>query len=115
MKNITKATVKSIISRGGATFNKNGERVTLKSGYQVSKKDLIVLPVTQMNKFIIKELLKRIIMRGEYLGVWINEGLAYIDISYRTRTKKEALRMGKEYNQISVLRWKDGSCIMVEG
>ena len=39
-------------------------------------------------------------------GVWYSEGIYYIDHSYRVNTKKEALRIGKLHNQISVLRWK---------
>ena len=52
MKNITKATINSIIRNGGATINSNGERVQLKSGYQVSKCDLLIIPVEELNKYL---------------------------------------------------------------
>ena len=114
MKNITKATVNSIIRNGGATINNKGERVMLKSGYQVSKCDLLIIPVAELNKYIIKELLGRLIQRGEYLGLWIDNGNVYVDISCRVATKRDAIQMGRDLNQLSVLRWRDGECLAVQ-
>lgn len=113
MKNITLATIKSIKRNGGATINKYGERVTMKTGYQVSKEDLLIIPVDELNKLILKELIKKLISRGEYLGVWIDNGNVYIDISCRIATKSKAIEMGRELNQLSVLRWRDMECLAV--
>lgn len=114
MKNITLATIKSIKRNGGATINKYGERVSMKSGYQVSKRDLHIIPVDELDKLIIKEAMKLLESRGEYLGVWIDNGNAYIDISVRIATKREAMTRGRELNQLSVLRWSDCECLAVE-
>jgi hypothetical protein len=113
MKKITLATIKSIKRNGGATFNKYGERVTMKTGYQVSKCDLLIIPVDELNKLIVKELLGRLISRGDYLGLWIDNGSVYIDISCRIATKSKAMEMGRELNQLSVLRWSDMECLAV--
>ena len=113
MKNITLATIKSIKKNGGATINKYGERVSMKTGYQVSKCDLLVLPVDKLNKFILKELLTHLTSRGEYLGIWIDNGNVYIDISCRIATKREAMEKGHELKQLSVLRWRDMECLAV--
>ena len=113
MKNITLATINSIKRNSGATINKYGERVTMKSGYQVSKRDLYIIPVSELNKFIIKEAMKLLESRGEYLGVWIDNGNVYIDISCRIATKSKAMEMGRELNQLSVLRWADMECLAV--
>ena len=114
MKNITLATINSIKRNGGATINKYGVRVSMKSGHQVSKQDLLIIPVENLNKFILKELIKKLIKRGDYLGVWIDDGKAYIDISCRIATKIKAMEMGRELNQLSVLRWRDCECLVVE-
>jgi hypothetical protein len=114
MKNITLATIKSIKRNGGATINKYGNRVTMKSGYQVSKRDLHIIPVDELDKLIIKEAMKLLERRGEYLGVWIDNGNAYIDISVRIATKRDAMAKGHELNQLSVLRWRDCECLVVE-
>ena len=65
MKNITKATINSILNNGGATINYNGERVQMKSGYQVSKHDLVIVPIEDFNKYIIKALVEMLTGRGE--------------------------------------------------
>ena len=114
MKKITLATIKSIKRNGGATINKYGDRVTMKSGYQVSKRDLYIIPVNKLDKLIIKEAMKLLKNRGEYLGVWIDNGNAYIDISVRIATKRDAMAKGHELNQLSVLRWNDCVCLAVE-
>lgn len=113
MKKITLATIKSIKRNGGATFNKYGERVAMKTGYQVSKCDLLIIPVDELDKLIVKELLGRLMSRGEYLGLWIDNGNVYIDISCRITTKSKAMEMGRELNQLSVLRWADMECLAV--
>lgn len=113
MKNITNATVKSIIKNGGATINKNGRRIIMKTGYQVSKEDLIVVLLNEFGKDILKSLIKKLSRRSEYLGVWIDGGRVYIDISHRASTKKQAMQAGREFNQLSVLRWRDGKCLAV--
>ena len=114
MKRITVATVRAIIKNGGATITREGVRVALRSGYQVSKQDLYILPVADFCKYHITTALSLLSRRGEYVGVWIDNGLAYIDISCRVSTKYEAMTLGKSLNQLSILRWRDGECIAVE-
>ena len=113
MKNITKATIDSILRNGGATINCYGERVQMKSGYQVSKQDLVIVPVADFNKYIIKALVETLASRGEYLGVWVDSGKVYIDISCRVATKRDAMQMGRDLNQLSILRWADMECLAV--
>jgi hypothetical protein len=47
--------------------------------------------------------------------VWYSEGVYYVDRSHRVDTKREALRIGRECNQISVLGWKGMKLIYCEG
>lgn len=44
-------------------------------------------------------------------GVWYEKGIYYIDHSFRVKTKKEALTIGKAHNQISVLKWSNMSLV----
>lgn len=112
-KNITKATIKSIIRNGGATIKCNGERVSMKSGYQVSKRDLLIISVTEFTKHILLQAIHELNGRSEYLGVWVDEGKVYIDISHRIATKREAMERGRELNQLTILRWADMECLAV--
>ena len=113
MKNITNATINSILRNGGATINYNGERVQMKSGYQVSKHDLVVMPAEDFNKYIIKALVATLTSRGEYLGVWVDNNKVYIDVSHRVATKREAMERGKELNQLTILKWSTMQCLEV--
>ena len=97
----------------GATINKYGERVTMKTGYQVSKCDLLITPIDELDKLIVKEAMKLLESRGDYLGLWIDNGNVCIDISCRIATKSKAMEMGRELNQLSVLRWSDMECLAV--
>lgn len=113
MKKITLATIKSIIRNGGATIRKDGVRVSMHTGYQVSKRDLYIIPVEEMTAAILRDALPLLTKRSDYLGVWIDEGKAYIDISCRIATKKQAMQAGRDLQQLSILRWKDCECLTV--
>lgn len=44
-------------------------------------------------------------------GIWYEAGIYYIDHSFRVSSKREALRIGREHNQISILKWSDMSLV----
>ena len=102
-----------IIKNGGATFNQHGKIVQLKSGYQVSCKDLYKVPVKDFKPVLSYVLTYHPMARGQYIGVWIDNGYAYIDISKRIATKKQAIQFGKQLKQLSILRWKDMQCLAI--
>lgn len=72
----------AIIENGGATLDKSGFEVNFLRGYQVSKHDIAILKASEAEKIArtISKLLKRI-ARNEFVGVWVNEGRVYVDIS----------------------------------
>lgn len=113
MKTITELTIESIIKDKGATINSKGELVTFKTGYQVSKRDLIKLPVKDLTTSIIVNNLRCLSSNNEYLGLWVDDGFVYVDISCRIANKKDAMAMGRCLNQISILRWSDMQCLSV--
>lgn len=80
---------------------KNGKKITYKSGWQVATEGE---ETTDINKAM-----KLIKAYGGNCGIWFSNGIYYIDKSKRVNTKKEALRIGKECNQISVLKWSNMS------
>lgn len=41
-------------------------------------------------------------------GVWLENGIYYVDHSFRVNTKKRAIEIGREYHQISVYGWSTG-------
>lgn len=102
----------AIIENGGATLDKNGMEVNFLRGYQVSKHDIAILKVSEAEKIArtVSKLLKRI-ARNEFVGVWVNEGRVYVDISEHVSSQGAALRIGRARRQISVYEWATGNCI----
>lgn len=95
-------TLKALKNDDGLTL-KGGKRIRYKTGYQVADNGIVTKDA--------REAMNAIKSMSGNAGVWFFNGYYYIDHSFRVATKKEALRIGKENNQISVLRWKDLTCI----
>lgn len=82
---------------------KNFKSVNYKTGYQVATEGYETKSLQEA-----EELVKA--YNGN-CGVWLADGVYYIDKSHRERTKKEALRIGRNCKQISILKWSDMSLI----
>lgn len=103
-------TLKAIKQNNGITLDKQGNPITHKNGYQVSAEDLEIIPAYKLRKAHLLDLLDRIPV-GSNLGVWIDNGKAYIDRSARIGNKRLALKVGRQLNQISIYDWATGDCI----
>ena len=42
---------------------------------------------------------------GRNVGVWLSDGVYYVDVCQRISTKKEAVEKGRRYNQLSIYYW----------
>ena len=102
--------LKEIKFNAGATLDKQGNPMQYARGYQVSEKDLEIIPAYRLTKKHLIDMLNSLPI-GKCLGVWIDGGKAYIDCSEYVNTKKQALRLGKQRKQISVWNWKAGEAI----
>ena len=99
---VTVNTLKSLENNGGMTL-KNGKPVTYKTGYQVAVDGMETDNAEQAFEYIKK-------YNGS-CGIWKSNGIYYIGNSKRIKTKKNALKIGRENNQISILKWADMSLI----
>lgn len=77
---------------------KNGKAITYKSGWQVATEGVECKTA--------REAINAVKAYNGNCGIWFADGIYYIDKSHRVNTKKEAMRIGRECNQISVLNWK---------
>ena len=102
--------LKDIKANNGATLNQQGESLNYANGYQVSVKDLEIIPAYRLTKKHLIEVLKTLPV-GANLGVWIDNNKAYIDYSVKFNNKRQALAYGKAHNQISIWRWKASEAI----
>ena len=90
-------TLKKLADNGGLTL-KNGKCIVYKSGWQVATEGKETKDVNEAMRMV-KEY-------NGICGVWFSEGIYYVDKSHRVNTKREAMQVGKEHNQISVLCWR---------
>ena len=103
-------TLKSIKENGGATLSKAGLTMNFPSGYQVSIKDLLIVPIYKLRMRDIKSMLNDL-DRGDCLGIWIDGGKAYVDKSQWLIRKRDAMRIGKRNKQISIWSWKEKKAV----
>lgn len=91
-------TIKNLKENDGLTLKK-GKRITHKTGYQVATEGIETKDA--------REAINAVKAYKGDCGIWYSEGIYYIDKSHRVSTKREALQVGREHNQISVLNWRN--------
>ena len=77
---------------------KDYEAITYKSGWQVATEGV--------ECHTAQEALKAINDYNGTCGVWFADNIYYIDKSFRVKTKREAMIIGRAHKQISVLNWR---------
>ena len=95
-------TIRKLTNNDGLTLKK-GKIITYKSGWQVATEGIAVHSA--------REAINAVKAYKGDCGIWYSEGIYYIDHSFRISTKKEALRIGREHNQISILKWSNMSLV----
>ena len=94
--------LKALKDNDGLTI-KNGKSIQYKTGYQVADYGV--------ERKTIKGAANAIVRMNGNCGVWYSNGIYYIDHSFRVKTKREAMEIGRKHNQISVLKWSDMSLV----
>ncbi len=89
-------TIRKLTNNDGITL-KGGKVIEYRTGWQVAVYGVEVKTA--------REAINAVKAYGGNCGVWFAEGIYYIDKSFRVDTKKEALRIGREHNQISIFGW----------
>lgn len=102
--------LKDVKLNNGATLDKQGNSLAYANGYQVSAEDLEIIPAYRLTKKHLLDMLTKI-PNGSILGIWIDNGKAYIDRSARISNKRMALSVGRKLNQISIWDWKANKAI----
>ena len=91
-------TIRKLKNNDGLTL-KNGVPIKYKTGFQVADYGKEYTSAKEAAKAIRHE------FKGN-CGVWLENGVYYVDHSFRVNTKREALAIGRAHNQISVLNWR---------
>lgn len=102
--NITSYLVLKAIKNGGLTFRNKKQKV--KSGFMVSKKNsekiVKVDGITKLKKEIQNYVNNNKLSKGQYYGLWFDNGNCYIDISKRIGIKSVALDYAKQEQQLAI-------------
>jgi len=119
MKNI-KQILAHVKKQGGATLNLDETFFTPKQGYMISllgyeskvsldDKDAIEERLTRY-KDIIRDILKNTALDVK-IGLWLEDGVLYLDISQYTKDKELALYLGKARAQLAIFDFANNEAI----
>ena len=92
------------ILNGGITL-KGNEVAYHEHGYMVSLKGYeLQVPLEQLGLDVIHEYQQEYeeLLENHNFGIWIDDDMAYLDISVHIEDLQEAMQVGKENNQISI-------------
>lgn len=96
------------IANQGLTLTKNLSELIANYGYQVSIKDLLKVQIDKLTDESFELILKGVsemIQDGEYIGVWVNNGLIFIDVSWHIPHYGTAVSLGLVKNQKAIWDW----------
>ena len=86
---------------------KDNDGLTLKYGKPTSYKSGWQVAIDGIATTSPREAINAVRTYGGNCGIWFSDSVYYIDQSIRVNTKHEALEIGRQHNQISILRWRD--------
>ena len=99
-RRINVRTIRNIPNEGGLTL-RNGKIVEYKTGWQVGLQGITCTTPEEVS-----EVIHSLLGRKGNIGIWLSEGIYYIDISKRITTKQDAIAMGRLMNQQSIYGWR---------
>lgn len=98
--------IKKIIENGGETLTRELEKAELKRGFMVSLEGTETQVQGNDYRAIMKAIKdKQTIIKDRenlYIGLWLDGGIMYIDISINIEDKTEALEFGKYNKQLAI-------------
>ena len=93
-------TIRNIAENNGLTL-RNGKIVCYKTGWQVG-----ITGIKCHTPEEVTAILHSPMGRKGNIGIWLSEGIYYVDISKRITTKKNALAVAGATNQLSIYGWR---------
>lgn len=90
-------TIRKLVNNDGLTL-KAGKIISYKTGWQVADHGI--------EAHSPEEAIKAVRSMEGNCGIWLENGVYYIDHSFRVDTRKEAIEIGRKHSQISVFGWK---------
>lgn len=102
-----------ILKNKGATLDRDLKPVTYDSGYQVSYRDITIIKLKEFNSILLEQILDDIstAFKPDFIGLWIDDGHVYIDLSVRFLDLEDALAFAKAHEQKAIWSWADSESI----
>ena len=105
--------LKEIIDNGGATLTKELKALEKNNGFMVSKigceKTFTFDNLSELEKEVIKYRNK--LKNNEYIGLWVDNNIIYLDISKYYTTKDRAVKTGIKNKQLAIYDIKNDKSI----
>jgi hypothetical protein len=101
---------------GGATVNRKMEVVEFNHGYQVSVRDICGVELKTISPLDLKAMVKTLIPHladGQYVGLWVDKGICYIDKSELVEELDRAMAIGRRHHQKAIYDWKAKETILI--
>lgn len=100
----TNKTIKEILKNGGGTLN-NGKLINYEYGYMVGQGTINIIDTNTLkgnNNIItmVKIILER--QDNNLVGLWVNEGLIYIDNVKLVENKQDAIKLANDYKELAI-------------
>ena len=101
-----------LIKNGGLTLTADYMKASEKNGFYVSKigYEKIIDFKSLENELLIYS---KMLLKNEYIGLWINNNKLYIDITKHYKNKKEALKIGIKNKQLAIYDIKQNKNIYI--
>lgn len=96
-------TVRNLKNCEGITL-KDGYVIQYKTGWQVASMGVKCFSAEEAMKYT-RWFSKNAKQVGHNVGIWLSDGVYYVDVCQRIPTKRKAVEEGRRYNQLSIYYW----------
>lgn len=103
MKQLVEKIFKSTVENGGASYNMEGHSPS--KGFMVATYgNETQIKVKDFSKKTLKNYIRKNkkAIKGNFIGTWIDNGIVYLDISKKEKSKETALRIAKSNKQLAI-------------
>lgn len=112
MKKLNEAILNHVKKNGGATLKDDLNHADLKEGYMVSFKDYeMILDEKEVLEKDVTEFTEKAKALGGYVGLWMDAGKVFLDISTNIKDKHKAIKKGLEEKQLAIYDIKNDKVI----